>query len=88
MACLYPARYLYINVRPWPRDYKNHVSSVSNPPPVGSKIDRYVLDLGRMSFVSHQMHTQFCLGTIHKPRGQHVIFFTVVTLFIEMLFLA
>jgi len=51
-------RYLYINVLPWPRDYQSHIKSASNPPPVGSKLDRYVLDLGRMSFVSQQIHQQ------------------------------
>jgi WD40 repeat protein len=32
--------------------------SVSQPPPVGSRIDRHVLDLGRMIFVGQQVHTQ------------------------------
>lgn len=61
-------RYLYINVRPWPRDYKS--SSTSPPPPVGCLMDRYVLDLGRMSFVSHQIHgKQFAL--VPSDTGAH-----------------
>ena len=51
-------RYLYINVRPWPRNYEDLIKRVSDPPPMGSKIDRYILDLGRMSFVGQQIHTQ------------------------------
>ena len=52
------SRYLYINVRPWPRDYHSLMTSASHPPPVGSKLDRYALDLGRMAFVSQQIHQQ------------------------------
>ena len=52
------SRYLYINLLPWPRDYKSHIKSITNPPPVGSQLDRHVLDLGRMSFVSQQIHQQ------------------------------
>ena len=54
-------RYLYINVRPWPKDYRTLIKSATNPAPVGSKVDRYALDLGRMSFVSHQIHRQHAL---------------------------
>ena len=49
---------MYINVKPWPRKYLDLISRVSDPPPVGSKIDRYILDLGRMSFVGQQIHKQ------------------------------
>ena len=53
-------RYLYVNVRPWPKDYKNLiVGPIPQPPPVGSKINCHVLDLGRMDFVSQRIHEQF-----------------------------
>ena len=55
------SRYLYINLRPWPKDYENLIRSVTAPPPCGSKMDRYVLDLGRMAFVSQQCHNQNAL---------------------------
>ena len=45
-------------MRPWPRNYEELIKTVTNPPPVGSKIDRYILDLGRMSFVGQQIHQQ------------------------------
>lgn len=55
---LFLFRYLYLNVRPWPRDYLASMTSVVHPPPVGSQVDRHVFDLGRMAFVSKQVHVQ------------------------------
>ncbi len=52
------SRFLHINVRPWSLRYKESMTSVVSPPPVGSRIDCHVLDLGRMAFVGKKATIQ------------------------------
>lgn len=53
-------RYLYVNSRPWPKDYI--ISNALEPPPIAQEIDIHVIDLATLKRVgtmlrSHKAYT-------------------------------
>ena len=45
----YHCRYLYVNCRPWPKDYD--IQNPLSPPPIAQQIDIHVIDLLRLTEV-------------------------------------
>jgi len=42
-------RYLYVNSRPWPENYK--IEDPLNPPPIAQEIDIHVIDMSTLKYV-------------------------------------
>lgn len=48
-------RYLYVNSRPWPKDYV--ISNALEPPPIAQEIDIHVIDLSTLKRVGNMLRS-------------------------------
>lgn len=48
-------RYLYVNSRPWPKDYV--ISNPLEPPPIAQEIDIHVIDLATLKKVGNMLRS-------------------------------
>lgn len=48
-------RYLYVNSRPWPKDYV--ISNALEPPPIAQEIDIHVIDLTTLKKVGNMLRS-------------------------------
>ena len=56
---VFPSRFLYVNSRPWPKNYI--ISDPLRPPPIAQEIDIHVIDLVTMEEVGtmHRAHKAY-----------------------------
>ena len=48
-----PYRYLYVNTRPWPKNYV--ITNALEPPPIAQEIDIHVIDLMTLKRVGNML---------------------------------